>query len=99
MGNPDLRCVSISPCRFNFANFEALAFANFFVSLFGVAKRRPGLKSRYKERIETAIGYAETIESWDELVDPRSLAFYNLGPDPSPFVLRHLGIEGKKSKF
>ena len=42
---------------------------------------------------------AETIESWDELVDPRSLAFYNLGPDPSPFVLRQLGIEGKKSKF
>ncbi|XP_030924495.1 uncharacterized protein LOC115951423 [Quercus lobata] len=61
-----------------------------------LAKRRPGLKSRYKERIETAIGYAETIESWDELVDPRSLAFYNLGPDPSPFVLRQLGIEGKK---
>ena len=73
--------------------------ANFFVSLFDVAKRRPGLKSRYKERIETTIEYAETIESWDELVDPRSLAFYNLGPDPSPFVLRQLGIEGKKSKF
>ena len=64
--------------------------------MFGIVKRRPGLKSRYKERIETAIGYAETIESWDELVDPRSLAFYNLGPDPSPFVLRQLGIEGKK---
>ena len=56
--------------------------------LFDTVKRRPELKSRYKERIETAIRYAETIESWDELVDPRSLAFYNLGPDPSPYVLR-----------
>ena len=69
------------------------------MSSFGLVKRRPGLKSRYKERIEIAIGYSETIESWDELVDPRSLAFYNLGPDPSPYVLRQLGIEGKKSKY
>ena len=38
------------------------------------------------------------IESWDDLVDPRTLAFYNLGPDPSPYVLRNIGIEGKKSK-
>ena len=67
--------------------------------MFGIVKRRPKLKSRYKERVETTIGYAETIESWDDLVDPRTLAFYNLGPDPSPYVLRSIGIEGKKSKY
>ncbi|XP_075671764.1 uncharacterized protein LOC142641251 [Castanea sativa] len=61
-----------------------------------LVKRRPKLKSRYKERVEAAIVYAQSIENWDDLVDPRTLAFYNLGPDPSSFVLRSLDIEGKK---
>ena len=59
-------------------------------------KRRPKLKSRYNERVEKAIEYALTIESWDNLVDPRTLAFYNLGPDPSSYVLHTLIIEEKK---
>ena len=45
-----------------------------------------------------AIEYARTIDSWDDLVDLRTLAFYCLGPEPSAFVLRNLNIEGKKSK-
>ena len=62
-------------------------------------KRRPKLKSRYIERVEKAIKYALTIENWDDLVDPRTLAFYNLGPDPSAYVLHLLCIEEKKSKY
>nr|XP_023896501.1 LRR receptor-like serine/threonine-protein kinase FLS2 [Quercus suber] len=58
-------------------------------------KRRPKLKSRYKERVQKAVEYAQTIESWDDLVDPRT-TFYYLGPKPSTFVLRNLEIEGKK---
>ena len=61
-------------------------------------KRRPKLKSRYIERVEKAIEYALTIENWDNLVDPRTLAFYNLGPDPSSYILRTFSIEEKKSK-
>lgn len=61
-------------------------------------KRRPKLKSRYKERVEQAIEYTQTIESWDDLVDPRTLAFYNLDPDPFSFVLRNIEIEGKKNQ-
>ena len=45
-----------------------------------------------------AIEYERTIESWDDLVDSKTLAFYCLGPEPSTFVLRNLNIEGKKSK-
>ena len=45
-----------------------------------------------------AIDYTRTIESWDDLVDSRTLAFYCLGPEPSTFILRNLNIEGKKSK-
>ena len=48
--------------------------------------------------MQKAIEYARMIESWDDLVDPRTLAFYCLGPEPSAFILRNLNIEGKKSK-
>ena len=48
--------------------------------------------------MEKAIEYAKAIESWEDLVDPRTLVFYCLGPDPSAYVLRLIEIEGKKSK-
>ena len=49
--------------------------------------------------MQKAIEYARTIENWDDLVDPRTLAFYRLSPEPSAFVLRTLSIKGKKSKY
>ena len=61
-------------------------------------KRRPKLKSKYQGRVEKAIEYAKVIESWEDLVDPRTLAFYCLGPDPSLYMLRLIEIKGKKSK-
>ena len=67
--------------------------------MFCAIKRRPKLKSKYRERVEKAIEYALTIENWDDLVDLLTLIFYNLGPDPSSYVLRSLGIEEKKSKY
>ena len=69
------------------------------ISLFPcVVKRRPKLKSKYQGRVEKAIEYAEAIESWEDLVDPCTLTFYCLGPDPSAYVLCLIEIEGKKSK-
>ena len=61
-------------------------------------KKRPKLKSKYQERLQKAIEYSKSIESWDDLLDPQTLAFYCLGPDPSPYVLRSISIEEKKSK-
>ena len=61
-------------------------------------KRRPKLKSKYQGCVEKAIEYAKAIESWEDLVDPRTLSFYCLGSDPSAYVLRLIEIEGKKSK-
>ena len=61
-------------------------------------KRRPKLKSKYQGCVEKAIEYAKVIESWEDLVDPRTLSFYCLGLDPSAYVLRLIEIEGKKSK-
>ena len=48
--------------------------------------------------VEKAVEHAKTIEDWDDLVDPRTLAFYCLGPEPSAYVLRNINIEEKKSK-
>ena len=48
--------------------------------------------------MEKEIEYAKAIGSWEDLVDPRTLTFYCLGPDPSAYVLRLIEIEGKKSK-
>ena len=48
--------------------------------------------------MEKAIEYAKAIESWEDLVDPRTLAFYCLGPNPSAYMLCLIEIEGKKSK-
>ena len=86
-----------------FPLFVGLCFLSLLVvnnlPLFPCAvKRRPKLKSKYQGRVEKAIEYAEAIESWEDLVDTRTLAFYFLGPDPSAYMLRLIEIEGKKSK-
>ena len=49
--------------------------------------------------MQKVIEYARTVENWDDLVDPRTLAFYCLGPEPSAFVLKTLSVEGEKSKY
>ena len=64
-----------------------------------VVKRRPKLKSRYRKRVEAAIEYAKTIDDFDDLVDPRTLALHYLGPEPFSYVLRTIEIEEKKSKY
>ena len=48
--------------------------------------------------MEKVIEYAKAIESWEDLVDPRILAFCCLGPNPSPYVLQLIEIEGKRSE-
>lgn len=45
-----------------------------------------------------AIEFASTIEDFDKLVDPRTLARHCLGPEPSHYILRAIRKE-KKSKL
>ena len=97
MGNPELRCVNVSPRLLIFILLMWPSLTLLVVSL--AVKRRPKLKSKYQDRVEKAIEYARTIESWEDLVDPRTLAFYCLGSNPSPYVLRNIDIEGKNSKY
>ena len=85
MGNPKLRCVNVSPRLLIFILLMWSSLAPLVVSL--AVKRRLKLKSKYQGRVEKAIEYANSIESWEDLVDP------------SPYVLHNINIEEKKSKY
>ena len=68
------------------------------VLLFTV-KERPGLDNKFDERVQAAVKYAGTIEDFNELIDPRTLARHCLGPEPSLYVLNALDREEKKRKL
>ena len=59
-------------------------------------KERLELEGKFEEQVQEAIKYVSTIEDFDELVDPRTLAHHCLGPEPSPYVLRALDREERK---
>ena len=50
-------------------------------------KEHPELEEKFKERVQEAIKYVSTIDDFDELVDPHTLARHCLGPEPSDYVL------------
>ncbi|KAL0015899.1 hypothetical protein SO802_002968 [Lithocarpus litseifolius] len=58
---------------------------------FHAIERRP--KLRYRKRIEAAIMYAKAI---DDLVDPRTLALYCLGPELSTYKKSRVADKGKE---
>ena len=62
-------------------------------------KERPNLKSKFDEQVQTAVKYARTIEVFNKLIDPRTLACNCLGPEPSLYVLSALDREEKKRKL
>ena len=92
-----------------FAPHEMLPFPSFFfllaiipdlsLLLHFVVKERPELKSRFDKRVQAAVEYARTIEDFNELINPRTLARHCLGPEPSYYVLSILDREEKKRKL
>ena len=57
------------------------------------------LESRFEERVRAAVEYVSTIDDFDDLVDPRTLARHCLGPEPSHYVLHAIRSEEKVSYF
>ena len=47
-------------------------------------KERPDLESKFDERVQAAVKYTRTIEDFNELIDPRTLARHCLCHDPNP---------------
>ena len=64
-----------------------------------VVKERPELESGFDERVQAAVEYTRTIEDFNELIDPRTLARHCLGPEPSLYILSALDREEKKRKL
>ncbi|KAK4605958.1 hypothetical protein RGQ29_000298 [Quercus rubra] len=64
-----------------------------------LVKERPDLESKFDERVQAAIRYTRTIEDFNELIDPRTLARHCLGPEPSLYVLSTFDREEKKHKL
>ena len=62
-------------------------------------KERLDLESKFDERVQAAVKYARTIEDFNELIDPRTLARHYLGLEPSLYVLSALDQEEKKRKL
>ena len=77
--------------------FLSLSIFNLAVFIHA-AKKCPPLKITYKGRVQATTEYAETIEDFDNLVNPRTIARHFLGMEPSSFILRAIQIE-EKSKF
>ena len=92
-----------------FALQEMLPFPSFFFFNPGhysdpcvlpfTVKERPDLESKFDEQVQAAVKYARTIEDFNELIDPRTLARHCLGPEPSLYVLSALDREEKKRKL
>ena len=72
---------------------------NPFLLLYFVVKERLKLESKFDERVQAAVEYARTIEDFDELIDPRTLARHCLRLEPSLFILSILDREEKKNKL
>ena len=52
----------------------------------------------FEERVRATIEYASTIDDFDDLVNPQTLARHCLGPKPSHYILRAICRE-EKSEF
>ena len=72
--------LSTSPMSFIYIYIYIYIYLSFFahiLSLFTLllvvsckVKRRPKLKSRYRQRVKAAIEYEKTIDNFDNLVNP-----------------------------
>ena len=86
--------------RFFFSPTSCLYWSSdIFLPLYFAVKERPKLESKFKEWVQAAIRYARTIDDFDELIDPRTLACHCLGPEPSLYVLSTLNREERKRKL
>ena len=74
-------CLLLISCQYFFP-FQFDLSLTFTCYVFAVKKGRK-LKSRYKECVQVATEYAKTIDDFDDLVDPQTLARHFLGPKPS----------------
>ena len=91
-------CLFLFLFLFLFLKEFALVSSNSNACLFLTAKTRLKLKSRYKTHVKNASDYPRTIDDFNDLINPRTLARHFLGPKPSSYILCAIARE-EKSKF
>ena len=80
-------------------SFILAIIPDLFLLLHSIVKDRPKLKGKFDEQVQAVVEYARTIEDFNKLIDPRTLARHCLGPEPSLYVLSALEREEKKRKL
>ena len=70
----------------------------FLCFFYFTVKDRPELESKFDERVRAVVEYTSTIDDFEDLVDPWTLAHHCLGPEPSHYILRAIRHE-EKSEF
>ena len=66
---PKARCIVLCLFLDSSFSFQFDSSLTFACCTFAI-KKRPRLKSRYKERVQAATEYAKTIDDFDNLVNP-----------------------------
>ena len=90
---PSMRC-------FPFFNLLFILVVILFLLFFClVVKECLELEEKFKERVQKAIKYVSTLDDFDELVDPHTLARHCLGLEPSDYILRTIDREQKKHEL
>ena len=64
-----------------------------------IVKDRLELDSRFEERVCAIVEYVSTINDFDDLVDPRTLARHCLGSEPFHYVLRAIHSKEKSESL
>ena len=64
-----------------------------------IIRDRPELESRFEEHVRAVVKYVSTIDNFDDLVDPRTLARHFVGPEPSHYVHNAIHHEEKSESF
>lgn len=90
------------PCIFFFffgLLFTLIVPSNLVCFFYFIVKDRPELESRFEERIQAVVHYASTIDDFDNLVDPWTLAHHYLGLEPSHYILCTIHREEKSESL
>ena len=80
-------------------SFLTLRLFYFILFFCFTVKDRLELDSRFEEHVCAIVEYVSTINDFDDLVDPRTLARHCLGSEPFHYVLRAIHRKEKSESL
>ena len=101
-GSPSTWCVCLAfffSFSFGFLLESSILILCVFLCFHFTVRDHLELESRFAERVCAAVEYASTIDDFDDLVDPRTLARHCLGQEPSHYIFHAIHHEEKSELF